>query len=255
MHYSITLSYDGTSLSGWQIQPSASSVQEILQHALSTILREEISVTGAGRTDAKVSAIRYVAHFDAVGTFDTTKVVCKLNAILPSSILVHGIQEAPEDFHARFSATQRGYMYFINRRRDPFIEKYSLRYTFPLDVEKMNRAAAHLLGTRDFSCFEKVGGSSKTPICTVTEARFTAYTPTHVSLMGYPCEEGDYLVFTIRANRFLRNMVRAIVGTLLEIGRGRREEEWIDEVLSSGNRSSAGESVPGHPLFLMDVKY
>ena len=135
------------------------------------------------------------------------------------------------------------------------MEGYSYLFTYPLDVMKMNRSAAKLLGTHDFSCFEKVGSDNRTSICTVTSAVWESYTPGHVRMMGYPCEEGDYLVFTIRADRFLRNMVRAVVGSLLEIGRGRREESWIEGLTEGGSRSEAGESVPGHALFLSKVEY
>ena len=135
------------------------------------------------------------------------------------------------------------------------MREYSYLYTFPLDVGKMNRAAQALLGRHDFSCFEKVGSSNKTSICTVTQASWETYSPDHVRMMGYPAEEGDYLVFTIRADRFLRNMVRAVVGSLLEVGRGKRDESWITILTQGGSRSSAGESVPGNALFLTKVEY
>ena len=256
MRYKITLSYDGSSFCGWQMQSHEKTIQECLQDALSTLLREEISVTGAGRTDSKVNAINYVAHFDAsAGDLDAVDFGYKINAILPHGIKVHGIVRAPAEFHSRFDARQREYKYFIHRKKDPFMEKYSWLYTFPLDVEKMNRAATLLVGKHDFSCFEKVGSDNRTSICTVTEAGWTAYTPDHVRMMGYPCGEDDYLVFTIRADRFLRNMVRAVVGSLLEIGRGRREESWMEGLVKGGSRSDAGESVPGHALFLSKVEY
>ena len=126
---------------------------------------------------------------------------------------------------------------------------------YPLDIEKMNRAAELLLGEHDFSCFEKVGGNNATSICTITEARWTTYKPTHVELMGAPCQEGGYIVFRIKANRFLRNMVRAIVGSLIEVGRGKKEPEWIAELIAKGSRSDAGSSVPGKALFFTGAKY
>jgi tRNA pseudouridine38-40 synthase len=256
MRYKITLSYDGSDFRGWQIQNNAKTIQECLQAALSTLLKEEIAVTGAGRTDSGVNAINYVAHFDtSSGDLDAELVGYKINAILPHGIKVHGIVPADPEFHARFDAKAREYKYFIHRSKDPFALGYSYLYTFPLDVEKMNRAAAKLLGVHDFSCFEKVGGSNKTSICDVSLARWEEYSPDHVRMMGYPASEGDYLVFTIRADRFLRNMVRAVVGTLLEIGRGRRDESWMDELVQGGSRSDAGESVPGHALFLCKVEY
>ena len=285
MRYSITLSYDGSSFSGWQIQPNAPSVQEALESALSLALREKVTVTGAGRTDAGVNACGYVAHFDAADDIDTAALGCKLNAILPVFVRIHEVKIAEPEFHARFDARYRRYNYFIHRSKDPFVRHYSYLYTFPLDVDAMNEACKLLLGTHDFSCFEKTGGNSKTSICTVFEASWQPYEPTHVRIMGYPrggcsgqpvlpteagplpfrepmpaCPDSrplgdDYLVFTIAADRFLRNMVRAVVGTLLDIGRGRYEPSHMAEVLASQDRCAAGESVPGHALFLSSVKY
>ena len=256
MRYKIILSYDGSDFCGWQMQNDAKTIQECLQGALSTLLKEEIAVTGAGRTDSKVNAINYAAHFDtSVQDLDAAGFGYKINAILPHGIKVHDIVPVAPDFHSRFDARQSEYKYFIHRKKDPFMGRYSYQYTFPLDVEAMNEAAGYLLGTHDFSCFEKVGSDNKTSICTVTAARWDTYTPDHVRLMGYPCEEGDYLVFTIRADRFLRNMVRAVVGSLLEIGRGRRDKEWMATLVMGGSRSEAGESVPGNSLFLTKVEY
>ena len=257
MRYKIVLSYDGATLSGWQVQDNAQTVQGCLQKALGTLLGEEVSVIGAGRTDSGVNAIGYVAHFDSSvpPVFFGPRGRCKLNAILPPCIIVHQIvPEAPE-FHARFDAVSREYKYFLHRRKDPFVAKYSWLCTYPLNVDKMNEAAAMILGTRDFCCFEKTGGNNKTSLCTVTEARWESYVPDHVRLMGYPAEEGDYLVFIISADRFLRNMVRAVVGSLIEVGRGKHDPAWIRSVLESGDRGMAGESVPGHALFLTSVKY
>jgi tRNA pseudouridine38-40 synthase len=256
MRYKIILSYDGSDFCGWQMQNGVRTIQECLQDALSTLLRERITVTGAGRTDSKVNAVCYAAHFEAsVPDLDAGEFGYKINAILPHGIMVHGILPAAPDFHARFDATQREYKYFIHRKKDPFMGRYSYLYTFPIDVEKMNRAATLLLGRHDFSCFEKVGSDNKTSICTVTKAVWEPYTPDHVKLLGYPAEEGDYLVFTISADRFLRNMVRAVVGSLLDIGRGRRDEDWMASLVQGGTRSDAGESVPGHALFLCKVEY
>lgn len=257
MRYLIRLSYSGAGFCGWQAQVNAPSIQECLQKALSTLLNGEISVTGAGRTDTMVNAVNYVAHFETADPIrmETGVLRYKLNAILPAGIAVHEVSPAAPDFHARFDAVQREYRYFVHRRKDPFIDSRSYRYTFRLDVEAMNRAAALLPGTRDFSCFEKTGGDNKTSTCTVSKALWESYTPDHVRLLGYPCDDGDYLVFTISADRFLRNMVRAVVGTMLEIGRGRRSPEWIGELLSGGTRQDAGQSVPGHALFLSKISY
>jgi pseudouridylate synthase I len=256
MRYKVILSYDGSSFCGWQQQTDAKTIQESLQDALSTLLNEKVSVTGAGRTDSKVNAVNYTAHFDSNHQgLDAERFCYKTNAILPKGIRVHSITEAGPDFHARFDARQREYKYFIHRKKDPFMTAYSHLFTFPVDMEKMNRAAEVLLGQHDFSCFEKVGSDNKTSICTVTKARWESYVPDHVRMLGYPCEEGDFMVFTISADRFLRNMVRAVVGSLLEIGRGRREEEWMTTLVQGGSRSDAGESVPGNALFLSSVKY
>lgn len=262
MRYKILLSYDGSAFSGWQIQPGVPSVQGCLQNALSTLLGEETAVTGAGRTDAGVHAVRYAAHFDASSDrLDAGILSYKLNAILPSGVVVHEVSPAAADFHARFDAVSRTYMYFINRHKDPFTEHYSWRCSWPLDVEAMNRAASLLLGTHDFSCFEKTGGANKTSICTVTEAFWAPCSPTAASLLGMPpaAGQGDagagYLAFRISADRFLRNMVRAIVGTLIDVGRGKRSPESMASLLASRDRCSAGESVPAHALFLVDVRY
>lgn len=256
MRYKAVLSYDGSTYCGWQIQHDAKTVQESLQNALSTLLREKVSVTGAGRTDSGVNAVNYVAHFDSeFPDLDATALCYKINAMIPNGIRVHSIVPADPSFHARFDATMREYKYFIHRKKDPFMTAYSYLCPYRLDVEKMNRAAGFLIGRHDFSCFEKTGGNSKTSVCTVSLARWETYSPTHVSLLGYPSEEGDYLVFTIRADRFLRNMVRAVVGSLLDVGRGRHPEEWIETLTGGGTRSDAGESVPGNALFLSKVNY
>lgn len=258
MRYIIRLSYDGSGFSGWQRQNNATTVQGETERALSILFGEEVSVTGAGRTDTDVNAINYMAHFEISESKPLTEpahFICKINAILPRGIMVHEVKPAPRDFHARFSATSREYHYFLHRKKDPFMGRFSWFCKYPLDVDAMNRAAAMLLGEHDFSCFEKNGGNNLTSICTVTEAVWETWTPPHADMLGYPCADGDCLVFRIRANRFLRNMVRAIVGTLVDIGRGRHDEEWIGSLLRNGTRSDAGESVPGHALFLSGVEY
>ena len=258
MHYILRLSYNGAPFSGYQVQPDRPTIQETLEKALSTLMREPVSIIGAGRTDTGVNAVGYAVSFDgpALAALGARDFCCKLNAILPQEIKVHSLREAPEELHARFSARRREYTYFIHRKKDPFIDRFSYLYTFPsLDVDAMNEAAKALLGTHDFSCFEKTGSSNKTSVCTVFEAHWEAYTPTHAGLLGYPCEEGDYLYFRISADRFLRNMVRAVVGTLLEVGRGRRPVEGVAALIASGTRSDAGESVPAHALFLSGVEY
>jgi tRNA pseudouridine38-40 synthase len=257
MRYKLRLSYDGNAFCGWQIQNNAKTVQGEIEKALSTLLGCSIQVTGAGRTDTDVNAISYIAHIEIPDEvrIDAAHLCYKLNAILPREIAVHEVSEAGEDFHARFDAVSREYRYFIHFTKDPFCTKYSYRMRYPLDINKMNQAAEYLKGEHDFSCFEKTGGNNQTSICTVTEASWTTYRPVHAEMMGYPCQEGDYIVFRICANRFLRNMVRAVVGSLIEVGRGKREPEWIKELIEKGTRSDAGSSVPGNALFFTGATY
>ena len=257
MRYSIRLTYDGSAFCGWQIQNNAKTVQGTLEAALSTLLGQTVQVTGAGRTDTGVNAINYVAHFEFPSgiPFEAEHLCYKLNAMLHREIVITEVCEVSEDFHARFDARSREYCYFIHFRKDPFAEKFSYRMRYPLDIRKMNEAASHLLGEHDFSCFEKVGGNNTTSVCTITEALWSTYKPTHADLMGAPYAEGEYIVFRIKANRFLRNMVRAIVGSLIEVGREKKEPAWIRELIASGSRSDAGQSVPGNALFFCGAEY
>lgn len=290
MRYILCLSYDGSPFCGWQIQPSSPSVQQCLEEALAKLCGGPVGVTGAGRTDTGVHAATYLAHFDLTGNlpFEASDFCYKLNAILPRSIVVHGVFPAADDFHARFSATRRSYTYFIHRQKDPFVAAYSWQCGYPeLDFAAMNEACRHLLGTHDFSCFEKTGGANKTSVCTVSEAFWKPYTPSYLQVMdtegsipgtaasrplpslmgpsplcgrGWPQVPGilpsaAYWYFRVSADRFLRNMVRAIVGTLIEVGRGKHDPAWVASLIESGKRSDAGESVPGHALFLSEVRY
>lgn len=257
MRYIIRLSYDGSAFCGWQIQNNDRTIQGDLEKALQTLTGSLIQVTGAGRTDSEVNAINYIAHFDLPDKVRTeaAQLCYKLNAILPHQITVHEISQSEEEFHARFDARSREYHYFIHFCKDPFCEKFSYRMRHSLDMGRMNEAAAYLLGEHDFRCFEKTGGNNATSICTITEAGWSTYRPTHVELMRYPYNDGDYIVFRIKANRFLRNMVRAIVGSLIEVGRGKRDPEWIKELIDGGSRSDAGTSVPGKGLFFSGAEY
>ena len=257
MRYIIRLSYDGSAFCGWQIQNNDRTIQGDLEKALQTLTGSPIQVTGAGRTDSEVNAINYIAHFDLPDKVRTeaAQLCYKLNAILPHQITVHEISQSEEEFHARFDARSREYHYFIHFCKDPFCEKFSYRMRHSLDMGRMNEAAAYLLGEHDFRCFEKTGGNNTTSICTITEAGWSTYRPTHVELMRYPYNDGDYIVFRIKANRFLRNMVRAIVGSLIEVGRGKRDPEWIKELIDGGSRSDAGTSVPGKGLFFSGAEY
>lgn len=253
MRYSISLSYCGEDFCGWQIQPSAPSVQKSVENALSLLLGQPIGITGAGRTDSKVNAVGYIAHFDGPDGLDTEQLICKTNAILPHSIVIHDISLQSDEFHARFSAIQREYTYFIHTKKDPFCEDFSFLCTYPLDFGAMNEAAALLVGRKDFSCFEKTGADNKTSICDIRFAQWVKYTPDHCSILGF--QGGEYWYFRICADRFLRNMVRAIVGSLIEVGRGKRDVAWFADLIEHGTRCDAGESVPGHALFLSAVKY
>ena len=377
MRYSIKLSYAGSGFRGWQRQPSDPSVQQCLEEALGRLLGTEIPVIGAGRTDTGVNAIGYVACFDGPAGLAAEDFRYKLNAILPRTVVVNSISEAAPDFHARFDAIRREYTYFLHRSKDPFVEAFSWQCGYPgLDFDAMNRAAAALVGTHDFSCFEKVGADNKTSVCTVFEAFWQPYIPSLTAICGgaadgtFPSSaagkgpvcvpqggpstgiarpydadfcsgtapssaagkgqvrvpQGDpgtciarpyyalagavpelqYWYFRISADRFLRNMVRAIVGTLIDVGRGKRSiADFAGLVLpaqdsgipspdtpasadihstDSGEaipplrakapsathegpavralpvrkpslRSLAGESVPGHALFLSKIEY
>ena len=257
MRFFITLSYDGTNYHGWQIQPNGDSIQQRLQEALSTLLRRPIEVVGAGRTDTGVHARMMVAHFDIDPLPNPTpsmakgilppegelKGICyKLNKLLPQDIAVQEVRQVPDDMHARFSATSRTYNYYIHTYKDPFLFAYSWQIPFKLDFQKMNQAAQILLEYKDFTSFSKVNTDTKTNLCDIKEAYWKEVTP------GQWC-------FTITANRFLRNMVRAIVGTLVEVGRGRMEVEDVRRIIEAKDRCQAGESVPGKALFLVDIKY
>ena len=246
MRYFVTLSYDGTNYHGWQIQPqkNAVSVQQTLQDAFCMLLQKQISVVGAGRTDAGVHARMMVAHFDL--NDDTSLDVCqlayKLNKVLPNDIAVQKIEQVSDDMHARFSALSRTYHYFLHFGKDPFLRHYSWKMYGSLNFERMNEAAQHLLRYRDFSSFSKSNTDTKTNECVVTEAVWEEISP-------------DVWRFTITANRFLRNMVRAIVGTLVEVGRGRLTVQGFCDVIEKKDRQMAGDSVPASGLFLMNVTY
>ena len=254
MRYFISLSYNGSAFCGWQIQENANSVQEELQKTLTMLLKEPISVTGAGRTDTGVHAKNYIAHFDCQSVIlDIPHTIYKLNAILPHSISILSIERADEGFHSRFDAINREYTYFLHRVKDPFVEHYSCLYTYPgLDFEAMNKAAGQLVGRHDFRCFEKSGTDCRTSICTVTQAYWTQYTPVICASGVETGAEGCYWYFRISADRFLRNMVRAVVGTLLEVGRGKRSlEDFASLILPADEdreksvmRCAAGERSP-----------
>lgn len=241
LRYFIELSYKGTKYHGWQIQPDANSVQEEINKAISTILQEEISIVGAGRTDAGVHASQMFAHFDTTKEL-TDAFAYKFNALLPDDIVVHSLEKVHEEKHARFDAISRSYEYKIWLGRTPFLLETAWQlHQKKLDVEKMNEAAKVLLEYEDFESFSKVKTDVRTFNCNITEAVWK--------------QEGKELTFYITANRFLRNMVRAIVGTLVEVGLHKKSVEDFRKVIESKKRSEAGLSVPAHGLFLTEVKY
>ena len=242
MRYFITFSYDGTCYHGWQVQPNAATVQERLNDALSKLLPTPTECVGAGRTDAGVHASKMVAHFDTEQSLDLEQFAFRLNRILPEDIAVDGVKQVADDLHARFSAIRRTYHYFVYTKKNPYRRHYAHRLTFVPDYELMNQAAALLLDAEDFTSFSKLNNDQKTNICDVQHARWVQI-------------EEDYWRFEITANRFLRNMVRAVVGTLLEVGRGRMSIDEFRKVIAVQNRCSAGESVAANALFLVDVQY
>ncbi len=238
----ISLSYNGKNYVGWQIQPNGLSVQKVLQDSLSTILRSNIDIVGAGRTDAGVHAHNMVAHFDWEGSiFNIEDLVYKLNNYLPKDIAIHSIWPVKADAHARFSAISRCYKYYITTKKDPFLHELIHKVYFKPDVERMNSLCKILLEYEDFSSFSKSHTDVKTNNCKVEYAKWE--------------QDGEIYIFTIKADRFLRNMVRAIVGTLLEAGRGNLDERGMHRIIEAKNRQVAGDSVPAHALYLEEVIY
>lgn len=236
------MAYDGTNYHGWQIQPNGNSVQAELMKALSIFMRREVEVIGAGRTDAGVHARLMVAHFDSETKMNCDSVTDKLNRLLPHDISVYNVVPVKEEAHTRFDATYRTYKYYVTTEKNPFNRKYSWRLFQPLDFALMNEAAKTLFEYTDFTSFSKLHTDVKTNNCKIMHAEWTKI------------NEKEW-VFTIQADRFLRNMVRAIVGTLVEVGRGKMSVQEFRNVIENKNRCSAGSSVPGHALFLVDIGY
>jgi len=241
LKYFIQFSYFGKAFHGWQKQPNAITVQQILEEALSTLLRHPIETVGAGRTDAGVHAKEMFAHFEAETIDDASNLVYRLNAFLPKAIAVRQIFEVSDDAHARFDAVERTYEYWVVQEKNPFYSDFAHYVRHPLHVTGMNIAAAVLLEHDDFECFSRSNTDVKTYNCTVTKAMWET--------------RGDKLVFTITADRFLRNMVRAVVGTLLQVG----QEKWtvadVKRILNGKDRTQAGPSVPAKGLYLTSVRY
>lgn len=240
--YFIRLAYDGSPFCGWQVQPGQSTVQGELEQALGQLLAKPVGVAGCGRTDTGVHANDYLAHIDVSDTVDTAQVTYKLNKMLHPAIGIREIFPVEGDFHARFSATARTYRYFIHAQSDPFVRDFSWHVPQELDVVTMNQAAERLLHYSDFSSFCRSGSETRTNECRVSYASWSA-------------PEAGRLVFEITADRFLRNMVRAIVGTLIEVGRGKSSVQDFESIVEAKDRSVAGTSAKAHGLFLWSIAY
>lgn len=240
--YFIYFAYDGTAYHGWQIQPNGISVQEVLQDALSKILRRKTEVVGAGRTDTGVHARLMVAHFDHPETIDGPQLTYRLNRLLPSDISISKVVAVEETMHARFSAKWRTYRYYVHTCKAPFLRHYSYETPYALDYELMAKGAERITHHEDFAAFCKSGADNKTTLCAVRACKWV--------------QTSDHSwYFEITANRFLRNMVRATVGTLFLLGRHKISLTDLERILDEGNRSHAGESMPPHALFLEDIEY
>lgn len=242
--YFIHIAYNGAPFHGWQSQNNANTIQNEIEKALKVLLRQDIGVTGAGRTDTGVHARKYFAHFDFPDLLEEVRLqdlTYRLNHLLPDSIAIYQVFSVDINLHARFSATSRKYKYYICRNYDPFALGLSYRLTIPLDIAVMQQGASEIMLYNDFTCFAKTGTQNKTNLCTVYES--------------YWEERDSLLIYTTSANRFLRNMVRAMVGTLLELGKHRISMEEFRMILREGTRSDAGQSVPACGLFLEDILY
>jgi len=239
--YFIHLAYNGANYNGWQTQPGLPTVQETLEKALSTLLRQPIAVVGCGRTDTGVHASDFYAHFDLKDFKDPKELTFKLNSFLPPDIAIFAIFPVADNAHARFDATARTYQYHVSDRRLPFRQGQYCRIYFKPDIERMNEAAQVLMEYEDFTSFAKLHTQVKTNICHLTEARWDRV--------------GEEWIFTIRSNRFLRNMVRSVTGTLLDVGRGKLSIEGLREIIEKKDRCAAGVSMPACGLFLTKVDY
>lgn len=239
--YFFKISYNGTDFFGWQRQPKQNSVQEEIETALSKLhSNTEIPIVGCGRTDTGVHAKQYFFHVDLQDIEDLVHLKFKLNRMLPDSIVVHDIEEVPSDKHARFDARSRTYRYFIHLSKDAFINEFSWHCPQQLDFEKMNEACKYFIGKQDFTSLSKLHTDVKTNICSVSKAQWV-------------CVSENVWYFEIAADRFLRNMVRATVGTLLDVGLHKIEPEQIKEILEAKDRGAASTSVPAHGLFLWEI--
>ena len=245
------MAYNGTNYHGWQCQPNAASVQETLNKAISVVLNSDINLMGAGRTDTGVHAKEMYAHFDFKAPFDSQNLIHKLNSYLPKDIVVYDIITVDKEAHARFDATKRRYEYHINTFKDAFLQDGSWYFHQNLDLDLMNQASQLLFNHTDFQCFSKVNTDVNTFDCTIFEAYWTRVKADQREGI----QENEKLIFTISANRFLRNMVRAIVGTLVNVGLHKITLEDFNNIIASKNRSEAGFSVPAQGLYMTKIDY
>ncbi|MCQ2959226.1 MAG: tRNA pseudouridine(38-40) synthase TruA [Bacteroidales bacterium] len=241
MRYFLHLAYNGTNYCGWQIQPHSPSVQETINTVLSKLLGEKIDITGAGRTDSGVHASCYYAHFDSEKNISLKDLKYKLNRMLPNDIVIYSVFPVSDSLHARFSAVSRTYTYTITTIKNPFAIETEYYFPTELNIDSMNKAAEQLIGEQDFTSFSKLHTDVNNNICTVTKAEWVSV--------------DNKLIFTISANRFLRNMVRSIVGTLIDVGKGKTSIEDFSKILASKNRQNAGQSIPACGLSLCNIEY
>ncbi len=240
-NYKLTIQYDGTSYAGWQIQDNALSVQAVISNSIKQILQEDISLIGAGRTDAGVHALGQVANFSVKQQLDFSKFKYSLNSVLPKDISVVNIETVDESFHSRFSARKRSYIYLIANQKSPFFERYSYTYFSELKPEKLNELSSALIGEMDFTSFSKINTEIQNKICEVYEARWR--------------KQKNLLIFYIGANRFLYGMVRAIVGSLLKAYSQENGSDYLKNIFTQKDRNAAADAVPAKGLFLYKVKY
>ena len=241
MRYFFDIAYKGSDYHGWQRQRNALSIQEVLEDHLGTVLREKVDIVGSGRTDTGVHARQQFFHVDISEKINIDPFRTKLNSFLPRDISISKIYLVKEDAHARFDAVRRSYEYIITSNKDPFLDDYSYRFNQELDLNAMNKATEFLIGRQDFECFSRVKTDVNNFYCEIFESKWT--------------KEDELLKYTISANRFLRGMVRAVVGSLLDVGIGKRKPEYLKQVIKSRDRKKAGRAVPAKGLYLTEVKY
>jgi tRNA pseudouridine38-40 synthase len=241
MRFFFEIAYNGTSYNGWQNQHNGIGVQSVVEEALSTILRKKVEIVGSGRTDTGVHCEQQFFHTDIEKEFEAENFIQRLNSFLPKAIVIHSIRKVKNDAHARYDAVERTYHYRITRKKNPFLDGLAWYYFKPVNVSRMNEAAGMMVGNHDFECFSKVKTDVNHFLCDIKKASWK--------------EEGDNLEFTIVANRFLRGMVRAVVGTLLDVGSGKISIQEFKRILESRDRKKAGANVPAHGLYLSKVKY